>query len=191
MHKIMIDLDETIVCGGYVSAMNEYFGTTFQNKDMEDYYTEEVLPEKEKEEYLDYFYKNVNVYDHSTLIPDALEVIEELSHYYEIYICSAFVDSRRPKESSIMSKYKYEWIYQNMPYIDPKKVLLTSAKEIVMCEIKIDDKVSNLKRGYGKIKLLLNQKHNEKFSDAELARLGIKRVYSWKEIRKILIEGEV
>ena len=90
-----------------------------------------------------------------------------------------------------MAKHKYTWILQNMPYIDPRKILLTSAKELVMCDVKIDDKVSNLKRGYGKIKLLLNQKHNENYSDEELASLGIMRVKNWKEIRSILIEGVI
>lgn len=77
-----------------------------------------------------------------------------------------------------------------MPYINPRKILLTSAKELVMYDIKIDDKVSNLKRGYGKIKLLLSQKHNEDYTKEELESLGIRRVNNWLEIRKILLEEE-
>lgn len=77
-----------------------------------------------------------------------------------------------------------------MPYINPKKILFTSAKELVMCEIKIDDKVSNLKRGYGETKLLLSQKHNEDFQEDELNSLGIQRVNNWLEIRDILLSEE-
>ena len=78
-----------------------------------------------------------------------------------------------------------------MPFINPKHILLTSAKELIMCEVKIDDKVSNLKRGYGKIKLLLTADHNKEYTKEELASYGIKRVENWLEIRNILLKGEV
>ena len=189
MKKIMIDLDETIVSGGYIESLNDYLGTNYKVGDIKEYYISDILPPEENDKYLDHFYKNVNVYDKSHLIPGALEVIEELKNHYEIYICTAFYDKRKPEACAIMAKHKYTWILKNMPYIDPKKILLTSAKELVMCDVKIDDKVSNLKRGYGKIKLLLTQKHNEDYSDEELASLGIMRVHNWQEIRSILREG--
>jgi len=185
----MIDLDETIVSGGYIESLNDYLGTNYKPEDIKEYYISDILPPEENDKYLDHFYKNVNVYDKSHLIPQALEVINELKDYYDIYICTAFYDKRKPEACSIMAKYKYEWILKNMPYIDPRKILLTSAKELVMCDIKIDDKVSNLKRGYGKIKLLLTQKHNEDYTKEELASLGILRVKDWDEIRSILIKG--
>ena len=86
-----------------------------------------------------------------------------------------------------MAKYKYEWILENMPYIDPKKIILTGSKDVIMCDIKIDDKVANLK-GYGETKLLIDQLHNQKYSFEELEKLGIRRVYDWEQIRSILIK---
>ena len=145
------------------------------------------MDEEEKEKFLDYFYQNINIYKHAEIMPKALEVIENLSKYYEIYIVTAFVDKRRVKESSIMAKYKYEWILENMPYIDPKKIILTGSKDVIMCDIKIDDKVANLK-GYGETKLLIDQLHNQKYSFEELEKLGIRRVYDWEQIRSILIK---
>ena len=60
-----------------------------------------------------------------------------------------------------------------------------------MCDIKIDDKVANLK-GYGETKLLLNHKHNENFSYEELEKNNIRRVYNWEQIGSILLkESEV
>ncbi|MCI8393895.1 MAG: hypothetical protein HFH86_00215 [Bacilli bacterium] len=190
MKKIMIDLDETIVSGGYLEALNEYLHTNYRPKDVKEYYVSNILTPEENSKYLDYFYQNINVYEKSHLIPDAIEVIQELNKYYDIYICSAFIDKRKPLACSIQAKYKYEWILKNMPYIDPKKIILTSSKDLIMCDVKIDDKVSNLKDGYGKIKLLLNQKHNESYSNEELAQYGILRVKNWREIYKLLIEGE-
>lgn len=191
MKKLMIDLDETICEGGYLEAVNAYLKTNYQYEDIPHYYVEDVMNEEEKEKFLDYFYQNVNIYQNVHVVPKALEVIEELAKYYEVYIVTAFVDKRRVKESSIMAKYKYEWIIQNMPYIDPKKIILTGSKDVIMCDIKIDDKVANLK-GYGEVKLLMDQLHNRKYSLEELERFHIRRVYDWEQVRSILVkESEV
>ena len=191
MKKLMIDLDETICEGGYLEAVNAYLKTNYQYEDIPHYYVEDVMNEEEKEKFLDYFYQNVNIYQNVHVVPKALEVIEELAKYYEVYIVTAFVDKRKVKESSIMAKYKYEWIIQNMPYIDPKKIILTGSKDVIMCDIKIDDKVANLK-GYGEVKLLMDQLHNRKYSLEELERFHIRRVYDWEQVRSILVkESEV
>lgn len=190
MKKIMIDLDETICSPSYLKEVNKYLNTNYKYEDIKTYFVEDIIEEDKKQDFLDYFYRNVNVYDEAMILPDALGVIERLSHFYEIYIVSAFVDKRRIKESGIMAKYKYEWILKNMPFIDPKKIILTGSKDIIMCDIKIDDKVSNLK-GYGDTKLLMDQLHNQKYSFEELTNLNIKRVYDWQQIESILLGSEV
>lgn len=187
----MIDLDETIVSGGYLEYLNEYLGTNYKPEDIKEYYISNILPPEENEKYLTHFYQNVNVYEKAHIIPNALEVIKELNEHYDIYICTAFFDKRKPDECIIMSKHKYDWIRKNLPYLNPRHIIMTSAKELLMCEVKIDDKVSNLKRGYGKIKLLLTTNHNKDYTKEELASYGIKRVDSWLEIRDILLKGEV
>ncbi len=190
MKKIMIDLDETICSPSYLKEVNKYLNTEYKYEDIKTYFVEDIIEEDKKQEFLDYFYKNVNVYDEATVLPDAIGVIERLSHFYDIYIVSAFVDKRRIQESSIMAKYKYEWILKNMPFIDPKKIVLTGSKDVIMCDIKIDDKVSNLK-GYGETKLLIDQLHNQKYSFEELEKLKIKRVYDWQQVASILLGSEV
>ncbi len=190
MKKIMIDLDETICSPSYLKEVNKYLNTNYKYEDIKTYFVEDIIEEDKKQDFLDYFYQNVNVYDEAMILPDALGVIEKLSHFYEIYIVSAFVDKRRIKESSIMAKYKYEWILKNMPFIDPKKIVLTGSKDIIMCDIKIDDKVSNLK-GYGETKLLMDQLHNQKYSFEELTNMNIKRVYDWQQVEAILLGSEV
>lgn len=190
MKKIMIDLDETICSPSYLKEVNKYLNTNYKYEDIKTYFVEDIIAEDKKQDFLDYFYQNVNVYDEAMILPDALGVIEKLSHFYEIYIVSAFVDKRRIKESSIMAKYKYEWILKNMPFIDPKKIVLTGSKDIIMCDIKIDDKVGNLK-GYGETKLLMDQLHNQKYSFEELTNMNIKRVYDWQQVEAILLGSEV
>lgn len=190
MKKIMIDLDETICSPSYLKEVNKYLNTNYKYEDIKTYFVEDIIEEDKKQDFLDYFYQNVNVYDDAMILPDAIGVIEKLSHFYEIYIVSAFVDKRRIKESSIMAKYKYEWILKNMPFIDPKKIVLTGSKDIIMCDIKIDDKVGNLK-GYGETKLLMDQLHNQKYSFEELTNLNVKRVYDWQQVEAILLGSEV
>lgn len=189
MQKIMIDLDETICSPTYLEEVNKYMKTDYQYTDIDTYFVEDIIPPLEREKFLDYFYENANVYDHAYVFPEAIEVIRDLCQVYDVYIVSAFVDKRRPKESSIMAKYKYEWILKNMPFIDPKKIILTGSKHMIMCDIKIDDKVGNLK-GYGETKLLLDHMHNRKYSFEELESLGIKRVHDWRQIRDILLGSE-
>ena len=189
MQKIMIDLDETICSPTYLEEVNKYMKMDYQYTDIDTYFVEDIIPPLEREKFLDYFYENANVYDHAYVFPEAIEVIRDLCQVYDVYIVSAFVDKRRPKESSIMAKYKYEWILKNMPFIDPKKIILTGSKYMIMCDIKIDDKVGNLK-GYGETKLLLDHMHNRKYSFEELESLGIKRVHDWRQIRDILLGSE-
>lgn len=189
MKKLMIDLDETICTGGYLEAVNEYLKTDYKDTDIETYFVEDIMDPEEKEKFLDYFYQNVNIYKNIHMIPDSIKVIEALSHEYEIYITTAFVDKRRVYESGVMAMYKYQWIVENLPFIDPKKIILTGSKDIVMCEIKIDDKVSNLK-GFGETKLLLTQPHNEKFTLEELDELGIRRVHDWAQVKSVLLKEE-
>ena len=186
MKKLMIDLDETICTGGYLQAVNEYLKTNYKEEDIDSYYVEDVMDDEEKERFLDYFYKNVNIYKTIALIPDSLRVIEKLAKHYDLYIATAFVDKRRVKESGIMAMQKYQWILENMPYIDPRKIILTGSKNLVMCDVKIDDKVSNLK-GFGELKLLLDQPHNQKYSYEELEKRRIRRVYNWNQIYSILM----
>ncbi len=187
--KVMIDLDETIVMDGYLKAVNDYKHTNYVASDIDTYYVEDILGD-EKEKFLDYFYEHINIYSGIETLEGALDTIRDLCKVYDVYICAAFVDPRRVLESKVMAMYKYEWIVKNMPFIEPKKIILGGSKDIIMCDIKIDDKVANLKSGYGKVKLLLDHKHNQKYSFEDLNSLGIRRVYNWEQIRSILLEGE-
>lgn len=186
MQKIMIDIDDTIVEGGYLDVLNEYLETNYTYEDTTDYFVESLLPEGKLDEYLEYFYNNVNVYDYARIKPKAIEVIEKLSKKYEIFICSAYLDKRVPEKSGVVTNTKHMWLIKNLPFLDPKNFIFTSRKDLINCDIKIDDKVGNLK-GYGEVKLLMDSYHNQSFKEKELEEKGIKRVYNWEEVEKILL----
>lgn len=188
MQKIMIDLDGTIVEGGYLEVLNEYLGTNYTYDQVSDYFVEELLPKKEGEleKYLDYFYNNINVYNYTTIKPRAIEIIEKLSKKYEIYICSAYLDKRVPEKSGSVTNNKHMWLIENLPFLDPKNFIFTSRKDLIDCDIKIDDKVGNLK-GLGTTKLLMDGHHNKTYTEEDLKKRGIQRVFDWDEIEKILL----
>ena len=75
MQKIMIDLDETICTGGYLEAVNAYLHTNYKDEEIDSYYVEDVMNDAQKEQFLDYFYQNVNIYKEAKIIPDSLKVI--------------------------------------------------------------------------------------------------------------------
>ena len=75
MQKIMIDLDETICTGGYLEAVNAYLHTNYKDEEIDSYYVEDVMNDEQKEQFLDYFYQNVNIYKEAKIIPDSLKVI--------------------------------------------------------------------------------------------------------------------
>ena len=85
MQKVMIDLDETIVMDGYLKAVNDYKKTNYKAEDIDSYYVEDILGE-EKEAFLDYFYKNVNIYKDIKELPNAINTIKELNKYYDVYL---------------------------------------------------------------------------------------------------------
>ena len=182
----MIDLDDTIVQGGYLEVLNEYMGTNYTYEDTEDYFVESLLPEDKVADYLDYFYNHVNVYDYAKVKEHSIETIQKLSEKYEIYICSAYLDKRVPEKSGVVTNTKHMWLIKNLPFLDPKNFIFTSRKDLIDCDIKIDDKVGNLK-GLGKLKLLMDGYHNRKYTDQDLKKRGIVRVHSWDEIADILL----
>ena len=78
------------------------------------------------------------------------------------------------------------FLLKTFPFLNPKNFIFTSRKDIVDCDIKIDDKVGNLK-GLGEVKILIDGHHNKAYTEEELKMRGIKRVTTWKEIEEILL----
>ena len=54
--KLMIDLDETICSPSYLEEVNKFMGTNYQYEDIETYFVEDIIPEKEREKFLDWLF---------------------------------------------------------------------------------------------------------------------------------------
>ena len=179
--SIMVDMDEVITEGGFLYLINEYLGTNYTKEDVEGYYMQDLVPDKD--EFFKYFISN-NMYDYGILLPNVKDVLEELQKYYDIYIGTSYIIPELPRESSMILKYKHEFLYDNLPFIKPENYIFITNKSLLDCDIKIDDKLDNLKNA--KIKLLFDSYHNKGLSDDYLKSVGVVRVHNWLEIKDIL-----
>lgn len=179
--SIMVDMDEVITEGGFLYLINEYLGTNYTKEDVGGYYMQDLVPDKDK--FFKYFISK-NMYDYNILLPNVKEVLEELQKYYDIYIGTSYIIPELPRESSMILKYKHEFLYDNLPFIKPENYIFITNKSLLDCDIKIDDKLDNLKNA--KIKLLFDSYHNKNLSDDYLKSVGVIRVHSWLEIKDIL-----
>ena len=179
--SIMVDMDEVITEGGFLYLINEYLGTNYTKEDVEGYYMQDLVPDKD--EFFKYFISK-NMYDYGILLPNVKDVLEELQKYYDIYIGTSYIIPELPRESSMILKYKHEFLYDNLPFIKSENYIFITNKSLLDCDIKIDDKLDNLKNA--KIKLLFESYHNKGLSDDYLKSVGVVRVHNWLEIKDIL-----
>ena len=77
-------------------------------------------------------------------------------------------------------------MYEKLPFILPEQYVFISNKELLNCEIKIDDKLSNLS-GNAEKKILFTAYHNKYIDSQKLEEEGAIRANSWKDIEKILL----
>lgn len=185
MKKILIDMDDVICEGGFLRLVNQFMNTNYTKEDIPTYHIQDLVPEEKRKEWNEYF-KKYNLYNYVEFLPDAYEVIEKLNRQYEIYILTAYVLRDLPEFSGKFLHYKYDWLYQNLPFIHPDNYIFTTNKEVINGDIRIDDKLSNLD-GPAQTKLLFASYHNQNHTKEELEQKNVIRVNSWKEIEKILI----
>ena len=104
---------------------------------------------------------------------DAIEVMEQLSQEYQVYIASAAM------EFPVSLAEKSEWIDEHMPFIPWKQRILCGHKHILRGEILIDDRLKNLQPFVGR-SILFTSPHNTEVD-------GFERVSSWAEIAEKLL----
>lgn len=185
MKKIAIDMDDVICDGGYIKLVNKFLKKEYTLQDVKGYYIQDLIPEERMQEWKE-FYNKHNLYEHVQFLPDAYEVIKKLNEHYEVYVLTAYVNRDFPENSGKILEQKYEWLYNELPFLDPNKYIFTTNKENIKCDIRIDDKLSNLE-GEASLRLLFSAYHNLTYTLEELKEKKVVRVNNWKEIEKMLI----
>ena len=185
MKRLLIDMDDVICENGFIRMTNEFLHKNYKSEDANSYYVNDLIPKDKLEEWVKYFEER-NIYDYVDIVKDATEVIEKLNKIYDIYIVTAYIFRDDPKISGKQLKDKFDYLYKNLPFINPKRFIFLSDKELINADIRIDDNVDKLK-GNAELKLLFTAYHNKNMTDKELKEKNLIRVNSWKEIEKILI----
>ncbi len=180
---IMIDLDDTICHYNFLDYLNEFAGTNYQKKDIKTYYMEEILPSEQREKFKEFIVKK-NLYANAKIYDNAIEVIKRLNQNNDIFICSAYVFKDNPQKSGNHILNKFNFLCKIFPFINPNNFIFIYDKELLNIDIKIDDKIDNLKNA--KIKILYDAYHNQNFSVEELKEKGIIRAHNWLEIETII-----
>ncbi len=190
MKTILLDVDEVMCYSGYIEAVNDFLGEKHKLSEFKTYYIDDIIPENKRIDFYKYC-GTINMYDKAVVMEDAVEVIKKLNEKYEIYICSAFVNPFYPKDAGKEVKDKFDYIYKNFPFLDPKKFIFTSVKNIINADIQIDDRLTHLE-GKAGTKILFPSYHNKELTEKELKRVGVIRAgleeaKAWREIEKILL----
>lgn len=181
----MIDMDDVICGGGFLKLVNDFLGTDYKETDIQTYYIQDLIPKEKMQEWAKFFAQK-NIYNYTQILPNAYNVMEQLNKKYELYITTAYIFRDDKEKSSELLKNKFDYLIKNFPFIQPEQYIFTSNKEIVECQIKIDDKPANLE-GDAELKLLFTAYHNKNIPNEELQKNNLIRVNNWNEIGKILL----
>jgi 5'-nucleotidase len=174
MQRIAIDMDE-VIADAY-QRFNDWYERDFNAKIDQDLingkYLKDVVPFEHREKVIKYphtegFFKDLPV------MPDAQDVIYELSLKYEIFIASAAMEF---KNSFV---HKYDWLKEHFPFIPWTHIVFCGDKSIINADYLIDDHVKHFKNFKGK-GILFTSPHNvnEEWNP---------RVKNWKEVAQILL----
>ncbi len=186
---IMIDMDEVIVRGRFSDFLNEFLGGVDFEK-LNSYYRQDLIKGKEEEFKQQYQYKNLYKNDNDTYIeplPNCVEVIKNLSNFYDIYIVTSYVWKEDVIDASNNLKFKHEYLKHFFPFLNENNFIYIYDKSKIVFDIGIDDRTQNLVSCNKKI--LFTEFRNEKITDEELKKDNIIRANNWLEIENILIEN--
>lgn len=187
MKTMMVDMDDVLTYGNFSKILEDYLGYKPDYDNITNYYIQDILEDK-KEDFFSKF-KDMDMYENATLLPDCYDILKELSKYYKIYICTDYIWREIVEYAGNNLKNKYNFLYNKLDFIEPKNFIFVGDKSVVNCDIKIDDKINNIEGA--KTKLLFTAWHNKDLTNDELKKQNIIRVNNWKDIKEILLSNGV
>lgn len=169
---IACDMDDTIefLLKAWVRWLNRAYRCSVNHVDITDWRVDLYYPTLTKEQ----VFEPLDLEDFWKTVPpmfDAIKYLELLqSEGFDIYIVtSAHPESVAPKLQHVLFKY--------FPFIDPSKVIICHNKQLIRCDIMIDDGPHNIVGNY--VGLLKDAMHNHSYN---CDNVNVKRVFCWKNI---------
>lgn len=181
---LMVDMDEVIVEKGFLYLINKYLGTNYKDTDFTQFRMQEIMPPKQRLEFFKWF-KNYNMYDFCSFVDRAKENLKLLNECYDILIATAYIFPEAPEISGKFLENKFNFLYDNLPFISPTNLAFINRKDLIRAYCKIDDGVKNLR--YAENLFLFPAYHNRDLSEEILNPLGIEKVDGWDDISRRLL----
>jgi len=162
MDEVMAD-----TLGEHLRRYNKAFEEEVTPEDLSGKGLWEVTPQ-DRQVQLRAFLDAEDFFEDLPLMPNAQEVLKELSSRFEIFIATqamAVPNSLGPK---------YRWLQRHFSFIPPTHYVFCGDKSILRADYLIDDLPKNLMRFQGK-GLLFTAPHNHGIT-------GFERVNNWQEV---------
>ncbi len=179
MKTLMIDMDDVITKSNMDKYIEEFMNIKINMNEITNYYYVQDLVKEKNEEFWKYV-ENKDLYKDSPLLENCYEVLEKLNKKYDIYIVTSYLWKDVIDISGRNLGYKYYYLKEMLPFIDPSKYIFTTNKKLLKFDIKIDDKYENLENSDTKI--LYNSWHNNNIEYSDVIRVN-----NWKEIEEVLL----
>lgn len=175
---IGIDIDN--VCVNTTSCiLEQHYADTGERLTLDDiktYYIENYVSKEYRDDFHLIFLKK-EMWKRVKVLPHCVEVIKRLHDMgEEIY----FVTATEPQNVAKKARF----LQRTFPFLDIRKQLITThCKQMIKCDVLIDDYEENLKNGsyFG---ILMNYPWNINFDDASDDK--IYRVFDWTQVEPML-----
>lgn len=174
---ICCDMDDTIehLVAAWISWLNAKHNLDVKYDDIKDWNISLFYPTLTQSQVFeplnqDDFWKTVQP------MPDAIIYIKKLiDEGFSFYICTAsHYNALKTKMEEVLFKY--------FPYLNWKNVIVTQNKQLIKCDVLVDDGAHNILGDY--IGLLKDAPYNKEFD--EHAHLSVMRVHDWEEIYNLI-----
>jgi len=168
LRRICVDMDEVMAdtLAEHLRRYNQAFEEEITPQDLAGKGLWEVTP-VDRQVQLRAFLDAEDFFEDLALMPDAQEVLMDLSARFEIFIATQAMtvpNSLGPK---------YRWLQRHFPFIPPTHYVFCGNKSILRADYLIDDLPRNLQRSEGQ-GILYTAPHN-------LTATGFVRVNDWRE----------
>ena len=169
MRRICVDMDEVMAdtLSEHIRRYNQQFEEDVTVDDLAGKGLWEIAP-LDRQQQLRAFLDAEDFFEDLPLMPDAQEVLKDLSSRFEIFIATQAMSV----PNSLGPKYR--WLQRHFTFIPPTHYVFCGNKSILRADFLIDDLPRNLQRFEGQ-GLLYTAPHN-------LTATGFTRVNNWQEV---------
>jgi len=169
MARIAVDMDEVMAdaLGEHICRYNGLFGTQLSREHVVGGTLHDAVPPEHRAAAQQLVHSH-DFFASLKVMPDAREVLLNLSKRHEIFITTAAMEVPESFQA------KYDWLLEHFPFISPMNFVFCGDKSVVLADYLIDDNARHFARFKGK-GILFDAPHNRHVE-------GFCRVHNWREI---------